>query len=177
MDRAVDDPYPWGGRAACSLGAHIEFLGLAPDVIAHATAAHRCPLVKCKRHSVASLSLMMHFRGVKSFPAPRQRNGATSRWRSVGVIVGVRPRERPETGLEAWVVVSAAGFEPATPRFIPLRLSPPPHAGRSWSGLSLRPRPRSLGAAHPVSTPSRAGDRQGLGSGLAWPSGRGFPRI
>ena len=50
-------------------------------------------------------------------------------------------------------MVSAAGFEPTTPGFIPLRLSPPP-CGRSWSGLSLHPRPKPVGAALPVSTPS-----------------------
>ena len=37
---------------------------------------------------------------------------------------------------------------------------------RSWSGLSLRPRPKPLGATHPVSTPSRP-FRGGLGSGSA----------
>ena len=53
-------------------------------------------------------------------------------------------------------LVSAAGFEPTAPGFIPLRLSPPPAPvfdrwGRSWSGLSLhrglfagRCRPSSL---------------------------------
>ncbi len=52
------------------------------------------------------------------------------------------------------------GLEPGCPQgraiFVPLRLSPP-HAG-SWSGLSLRPVTRlrsELGAARPVSTPSR----------------------
>ena len=57
------------------------------------------------------------------------------------------PESRP-----CGMVVSTAGIEPATPGFIPLRLSPP--LPRSWSGLSLRHWPRPLGAAHPVSTPS-----------------------
>ena len=66
-------------------------------------------------------------------------------------------------------MVSAAGFEPTAPGFIPLRLSPPPpdRRRRSWSGLSLHPRPEPLGAARPVSTPSRHPRRGGLGSGSA----------
>jgi len=36
--------------------------------------------------------------------------------------------------------------------------------GRSWSGLSLHPRPKSIGAARPVSTPSQ----QGLGLARDW---------
>lgn len=47
-------------------------------------------------------------------------------------------------------MVSTRGFEPPTPGFIPLRLSPP--LARSWSGLSLHHEPKPLGAARPVST-------------------------
>ena len=57
-------------------------------------------------------------------------------------------------------VVALPGLEPGCPQgraiFVPLRLSPP-HAG-SWSGLSLHHTPAfagGLGAARPVSTPSR----------------------
>ena len=69
-------------------------------------------------------------------------------------------------------LVSAAGFEPTAPGFIPLRLSPPParteSGGRSWSGLSLHHRLQLflfLGR-HPLSTPSRP-SQAGLGSGSA----------
>ena len=78
---------------------------------------------------------------------------------------GQCPRAAGVRGFAA-VMASPAGLEPATPGFIPLRLSPPP-AGRSWSGLSLRHGPRGpSGAARLVSTPSRpapglARDRHG----------------
>ncbi|PTE22150.1 hypothetical protein C5F48_08520 [Cereibacter changlensis JA139] len=65
-------------------------------------------------------------------------------------------------------MVSAAGFEPTAPGFIPLRLSPPPFREFVvWTVPSPSTR-TSLGAARPVSTPSR---RAGLGSGLAWRHG------
>lgn len=53
-------------------------------------------------------------------------------------------------------MVSTAGFEPATPGFIPLRFSPPAYSlNCSWSGLSLHLEALNfLGAARSVSTPS-----------------------
>lgn len=66
------------------------------------------------------------------------------------------------------LVVSAAGFEPTAPGFIPLRLSPPHRAMRSWSGLSLRHGPACGRQAPPVQSlhlPDGSGlarDRQGL---------------
>lgn len=70
-------------------------------------------------------------------------------------------------------MVSTRGFEPPTPGFIPLRLSPP--LSRSWSGLSLhrrhvavRCRPSSLYTLPRISP--------GLGSGLAyWKTSEAFP--
>ncbi|NHN93515.1 hypothetical protein GVI59_16450 [Acetobacter sicerae] len=57
-----------------------------------------------------------------------------------------------------WAMVSAAGFEPTAPGFIPLRLSPPSPKKGDVRGLdcpfTLNPC-GSLGAARPVSTPSR----------------------
>ncbi len=51
-------------------------------------------------------------------------------------------------------MVSTAGFEPATPGFIPLRFSPPAFHSCLWSGLSLHLEAfSSLGAARSVSTP------------------------
>lgn len=74
---------------------------------------------------------------------------------------------RPIIAAPADRLASAAGFEPTTPGFIPLRLSPPP-TGRSWSGLSLRHRPEAL-RRHPsslytfpgVSSSGLARDRRG----------------
>lgn len=64
-------------------------------------------------------------------------------------------------------MVSARGFEPPAPGFLPLRFSPPRYQACSWSGLSLHHgHKRDQGVARTVSTPSfrRTGE---LGSGLA----------
>lgn len=65
-------------------------------------------------------------------------------------------------------MVSARGFEPPAPGFLPLRFSPPCCEACSWSGLSLHHNceKHSQGVARTVSTPSfqRTGT---LGSGLA----------
>ncbi|RFD19672.1 hypothetical protein DY926_10100 [Komagataeibacter melaceti] len=54
-------------------------------------------------------------------------------------------------------VVSAAGFEPTAPGFMPLRLSPPPwvHGVRGLDCPFTMGHLRPTGAAHPVSTPCR----------------------
>jgi len=69
--------------------------------------------------------------------------------------------------------VRAEGIEPSRPCglriFVPLRLSPPRHAG-SWSGLYLHHSPWGLGAARLVSTPSRKHFRAWLGIAIS-----GFP--
>ncbi|MBK5928713.1 hypothetical protein CCR87_15460 [Rhodobaculum claviforme] len=65
-------------------------------------------------------------------------------------------------------MVSAAGFEPTAPGFVPLRLSPPPPVfGRAFVVWTV-PSPWArgpVGAARPVSTPSPGGglarDRHG----------------
>ncbi len=77
----------------------------------------------------------------------------------------VLPKEVSDTAKQIEEMVSTRGFEPPTPGFIPLRLSPP--LSRSWSGLSLhrkhvavRCRPSSLYTLPRISP--------GLGSGLAY---------
>ena len=49
--------------------------------------------------------------------------------------------------------------------------------GRSWSGLSLRPRPKSLGVARPVSTPSAPFGPAWLGIGTPAPAGKRSPTL
>jgi len=77
-------------------------------------------------------------------------------------------------------MVSAAGFEPTAPGFMPLRLSPPrpPEIppGRSWSGLSLRPRLMKARRRRPSSlyTFPVAGAWLGIGKAHERPS---FPRL
>ncbi|KKZ88535.1 hypothetical protein RPHASCH2410_CH05120 [Rhizobium phaseoli Ch24-10] len=70
-------------------------------------------------------------------------------------------------------MVSTRGFEPPTPGFIPLRLSPP--LPRSWSGLSLH-HGRDAFRCCPSSLYTLPRISPGLGSGLAcWKPSEAFP--
>ena len=75
-------------------------------------------------------------------------------------------------------VVSARGFEPPAPGFIPLRLSSPCPWACSWSGLSLHHSPLSgQGVTRTVSTPSFQPMRKAwLGIGTAQVN-QSVPRI
>lgn len=71
-------------------------------------------------------------------------------------------------------MASTRGFEPPTPGFIPLRLSPP--LARSWSGLSLHHWPQAFRCC-PSSLYTFAGSSPALGSGLACHCGKRSPTL
>ncbi|AWN45080.1 hypothetical protein DK419_00990 [Methylobacterium terrae] len=74
-------------------------------------------------------------------------------------------------------MASPAGLEPATPGFVPLRLSPPPRGVRGLDYPFTVASKRPLGAARLVSTPSQPGGRAWLGIGVRPGEARRFPRL